>query len=189
MYSFFPDRGGHVLESEVQGSFAFNGRGEHMFWYESNNKGPTQAFEITPRMIEDFVRCPRCFVLEVKHGVKRPPLADSLSSAATQPGGDGEKVEALVEQIKLSLDNPEVPVSSAECELCRFARNRNLVLATLEEIDELPPRCPDCEQVMSRAVYGMQFGPMPTGFVSMGCIVERDAPQWVCTHCEVDEDY
>ena len=35
-------------------------------------EGQTEPFQISRAKIEDFVRCPRCFVLEVKHGVKKP---------------------------------------------------------------------------------------------------------------------
>jgi hypothetical protein len=34
--------------------------------------GQTDPFKLSRAKIEDFIRCPRCFVLEVKHGVKKP---------------------------------------------------------------------------------------------------------------------
>jgi hypothetical protein len=34
--------------------------------------GDSEAFRLSRTKIEEFVRCPRCFVLGVKHGVKKP---------------------------------------------------------------------------------------------------------------------
>ncbi len=102
--------------------------------------------------------------------------------------GSSEWIEDVLDQIQYSLDNPEVPVSSRGCEVCRFARDRTLALAKLEEIDELPPHCPVCDEVMSKTVYGMPSGPMATGFVSMGCIMSGDDPEWLCTKCEFGDD-
>lgn len=34
--------------------------------------GQTEPFKLSRAKIEDFIRCPRCFVLEVKHGIKKP---------------------------------------------------------------------------------------------------------------------
>jgi hypothetical protein len=34
--------------------------------------GSSEPFRLSRSKIEDFVRCPRCFVLAVKHGIKRP---------------------------------------------------------------------------------------------------------------------
>jgi RecB family exonuclease len=34
--------------------------------------GQEEPYKISRAKIEDFIRCPRCFVLETKHGVKRP---------------------------------------------------------------------------------------------------------------------
>jgi len=34
--------------------------------------GQQEPFKMSRAKIEDFIRCPRCFVLEVKHGIKKP---------------------------------------------------------------------------------------------------------------------
>jgi hypothetical protein len=34
--------------------------------------GQSEPFKLSRAKIEEFIRCPRCFVLEVKHGVKKP---------------------------------------------------------------------------------------------------------------------
>ena len=34
--------------------------------------GQTEPFKLSRSKIEEFIRCPRCFVLEVRHGIKKP---------------------------------------------------------------------------------------------------------------------
>ena len=102
--------------------------------------------------------------------------------------GSTDWIDEALEQIKLTLDNPEVPESLNECEVCTFAMNRTLVLAILGQTDEIPPTCPVCKGVMSQAIYGMPMGPPPTGFVTMGCMREMNAPDWLCENCKVDDD-
>jgi PD-(D/E)XK nuclease superfamily len=98
--------------------------------------------------------------------------------------GDSSWVDGILNEIKVTLENPELPFSGTDCDLCRFARDRNTLIAQFEEQDELPPVCAECGNRMSKAVYGMTSGPLGPGFVSMGCIVGFDDPQWVCTTCE-----
>lgn len=104
--------------------------------------------------------------------------------------GDDSWVESTLDEIKQVLDNYELPAASHDCDNCRYAIQRATALAALEEVDELPEKCSNCDRPMSRAIYGMTAGPLPKGFVSMGCIMMGDGqdPQWICEYCTEDED-
>jgi hypothetical protein len=40
---------------------------------------------------------------------------------------------------------------------------------------------------MSKAVLGMPNGPLPEGFISIGCIADDDNPEWLCAECAEDD--
>ena len=101
--------------------------------------------------------------------------------------GNTDWIEPTLAQMKEALDEVELPYSGDDCDLCRFALERNRVLAQFADNDELPPKCNICAGVMSRALYGMPAGDPGPGWVIMGCII-GDAPlKWVCGHCKADE--
>lgn len=105
--------------------------------------------------------------------------------------GDDSWIEPILLEIKSVLDTDTLPPSGIECENCRYSTQRVEALEALGEVDEMPPTCLDCGNLMSRAVYGMTSGPLPKGFVSMGCIVMGDGsdPDWLCETCHsVTED-
>ena len=104
--------------------------------------------------------------------------------------GDASWIEGTLTEIKQVLDNYELPSASHDCDNCRYAIQRAAALEELEEIDELPEICTTCKQPMSRAVYGMTAGPLPKGFVGMGCIMMGNGmdPRWVCESCSSEGD-
>jgi len=108
--------------------------------------------------------------------------------------GDTRWITNVLHEIKSTLDAPGLPFSGDDCDVCRFTRERNRVVAGFANQDEQPPVCEDCNRVMSRAVYGMTAGPLGEGFVSMGCTVGFGSeegfsdPDWVCKHCHNQSD-
>jgi len=61
-------------------------------------------------------------------------------------------------------------------------------LVQFEDNDELPPKCNDCGNVMSRTIYGMPSGDPGPGFVLMGCLMPEKPISWLCETCRVNED-
>ena len=105
--------------------------------------------------------------------------------------GDTRWISGVLHDIKSTLDNPDLPFGSQDCDVCRFARDRAEALEQLDAAELLPPKCPDCHQVMSKTVYGMTMGPPPAGYVSMGCLVDfapGGNPDWICEHCDLEDD-
>jgi hypothetical protein len=45
------------------------------------------------------------------------------------------------------------------------------------------PDCPICGKAMSKTVLGMTDGPLPEGYISIGCIAYGDNPDWLCADC------
>jgi len=101
--------------------------------------------------------------------------------------GNTDWIEPTLAEMKEALDYVELPWSGDDCDLCRFALERNRVLAQFEDNDELPPKCNICDSVMSRTIYGMPAGDPGPGYVLMGCIMPHDPLKWVCETCRVDE--
>lgn len=102
--------------------------------------------------------------------------------------GNTDWIESTLYQMKDALDDVELPWSGDDCDLCRYALERNRVLVKFEDNDELPPKCDDCGTVMSRTIYGMPSGDPGPGFVLMGCIVPEKPVNWLCEHCREVED-
>jgi hypothetical protein len=104
--------------------------------------------------------------------------------------GDDSWIDGVLEDMKVTLENSELPFSGDDCDLCRFARDRSAMIAQFEDQDELPPVCAECGDRMVRPIYGLTAGPVGRGFVSMGCIVGENDPKWVCASCRgVEEDF
>ena len=104
--------------------------------------------------------------------------------------GDTRWISGVLHDIKSTMDNSELPPSGDDCDVCRFTHERNRIVAGFPDQDEQPPVCEDCNEVMSRAVYGMTIGEPGEGFIGMGCTVGMgleygiEDPDWVCKSCD-----
>jgi hypothetical protein len=96
--------------------------------------------------------------------------------------GSDDWIDGVLDDIYANLNEPEIAAPGNDCDLCRFFEDRANVAEHMGEL--VWKQCDNCGEKMLKTVYGMTAGPLPTGYVGMGCIVSNDDPEWLCPHCD-----
>jgi hypothetical protein len=101
--------------------------------------------------------------------------------------GNSGWIDSKLEEIYLMLNEEVIPGPAEDCDLCKYFDTR--AIKTEAEGDLIWPFCVTCNKRMSKTLYGMPSGPPPAGYLTMGCIVGFDDPEWICTHCEPNPEF
>jgi hypothetical protein len=96
--------------------------------------------------------------------------------------GSDDWIDGVLDDIYANLNEPEIAGPGDDCDLCRFFEDRANVAEHMGEL--IWKQCDNCGEKMLKTVYGMTAGPLPSGYVGMGCIVSNDDPEWLCPHCD-----
>jgi hypothetical protein len=100
--------------------------------------------------------------------------------------GDTNWIGVTLDSIYRNLNEPEVAGPSDDCDLCRYFDQRaNLAIEWHELVWQ---NCDNCGSRMLKTISGMMSGPPAAGYVSLGCIVSPEDPDWICPKCDLDED-
>ena len=97
--------------------------------------------------------------------------------------GDFSWVEHTLHDIKMALEDYELPLPASICEHCTYALER----AEAEEAHDFSswPTCPKHMVRMERVIYGMPSGPTPPFHVEGGCLVDPGNPKFLCPVCRM----
>lgn len=100
--------------------------------------------------------------------------------------GNADWIDGRLDEIYEALNEEVIPGPGDDCDLCAYFDKR---ATKTEELDDLIwPFCDTCNNRMSKTLYGLPSGPPPEGYVSMGCIVSTNDPEFVCTNCEINSE-
>ena len=100
--------------------------------------------------------------------------------------GSDHWIEGVLDDIYANLNEPEIAGPGDDCDLCRFFEDRANVAEHMGEL--IWKQCDNCGEKMLKTVYGMPSGPPASGYVNMGCLVTSEDPEWLCPHCDMNNE-